>query len=262
MTAGAAVRLVPALGIASRRFCAGRSWSVFQRSWPMVLGLAATPVVTDQIKLSRERARPMPAPGSPNVLLIVLDTVAAGHLNLYGYDRPTSTTLVELAERGIRFDSARAASSWTLPSHATMFTGRWMHELSVGWLNPLDGRRPTLAEYLELARLRDGRLRRQYDVLCQRYRARPRLHSLRRFHLSRAHRTQDGRSGQSCPGASSASCCRSWRTGRRSRGCGPMCRRSGDRFVFDRKGAATVNREFLDWLSRRRAAGAARSSRS
>ena len=33
--------------------------------------------------------------------------------------------LVELADRGIRFDSARAASSWTLPSHAKMFTGRW-----------------------------------------------------------------------------------------------------------------------------------------
>ena len=74
-------------------------------------------------------ARPLPPPGSPNVLLIVLDTVAAGHLSLYGYDRPTSTTLVELAGRGIRFDAARAASSWTLPSHATMFTGRWLHEL-------------------------------------------------------------------------------------------------------------------------------------
>ena len=50
-------------------------------------------------------ARAMPPPGSPNVLLIVLDTVAAGHLSLYGYERATSTTLTELAERGIRFDS-------------------------------------------------------------------------------------------------------------------------------------------------------------
>ena len=65
-------------------------------------------------KQSREERGHCPAPGSPNVLLIVLDTVAAGHLSLYGYERPTSTTLVELAGRGIRFDSARAASSWTL----------------------------------------------------------------------------------------------------------------------------------------------------
>jgi arylsulfatase A-like enzyme len=110
--------------------------------------LAASPSVYDRIKLARERARPLPPPGSSNVLLVVLDTVAAGHLNLYGYQRPTSTTLLELAERGIRFDSARAPSSWTLPSHATIFTGRWMHELSVGWLNPLDEAYPTLGEYL------------------------------------------------------------------------------------------------------------------
>ena len=102
----------------------------------------------DRIKQKREYARPLPPPGSPNVLLIVLDTVAAGHLNLHGYHRSTSTTLIELAERGIRFDSARAASSWTLPSHATMFTGRWLHELSVGWLTPLDNACPTLAEFL------------------------------------------------------------------------------------------------------------------
>ncbi len=100
-----------------------------------------------RIKQMRESARALPPPGSPNVLLIVLDTVAAGHLNLHGYHRATSTTLVELAERGVRFDSARAASSWTLPSHATMFTGRWLHELSVGWLTPLD-HAPTLAESL------------------------------------------------------------------------------------------------------------------
>ena len=80
----------------------------------------------------------MPAPGSPNVLVIVLDTVAAGHLSLHGYDRPTSPTLDELAERGIRFDRAQATSSWTLPSHAGMFTGRWPHELSAGWLTPLE----------------------------------------------------------------------------------------------------------------------------
>src|SRR6202021_2117515 len=39
-------------------------------------------------------------------------------------------------------------SSWTLPSHASMFTGRWLHELSVGWLTPLDRARPTLGEFL------------------------------------------------------------------------------------------------------------------
>jgi arylsulfatase A-like enzyme len=144
---GAAVQLVPLClrnARAFRRF--------IQVSFPMVLGLVlilgASPWLRDRWKRARAGARPLPPPGSANVLLIVLDTVAAGHLSLYGYNRPTSTTLAELAQRGICFDSAMAPSSWTLPSHATMFTGRWHHELSVGWLTPLDETRPTLAEYL------------------------------------------------------------------------------------------------------------------
>ncbi len=42
----------------------------------------------------------------------------------------------------------QATSSWTLPSHASFFTGRWPHELSASWFTPLDTTRPTLAEYL------------------------------------------------------------------------------------------------------------------
>ena len=41
-----------------------------------------------------------------------------------------------------------AASSWTLPSHASLFTGRWPHELSANWSTSLDGTYPTLAEFL------------------------------------------------------------------------------------------------------------------
>ena len=145
---GLAARLVPLLERQCAGFPAVRPGQFPGRPRRSVAILGASLWVGDRIKQSRESARPLPPPGSPNVLLIVLDTVAAGHLSLHGYDRPTSTTLVELAERGIRFDSARAASSWTLPSHATMFTGRWLHELSVGWLTPLDRTHPTLAEFL------------------------------------------------------------------------------------------------------------------
>jgi arylsulfatase A-like enzyme len=113
-----------------------------------VVCLAVLPWMDDMAKQARENARPLPAAGSPDVLLVVMDTVAAGHLGLYGYARPTSPTLVELAERGIRFDAARSASSWTLASHATMFTGRWLHELTAGWLTPLDDAQPTVAEFL------------------------------------------------------------------------------------------------------------------
>jgi arylsulfatase A-like enzyme len=102
----------------------------------------------DWLETWRQGARLPPSPGAPNVLLIVLDTVAADHLSLYGYPRRTSTALGELAGRGVGFNEARATSSWTLPSHASMFTGRWPHELSAGWLTPLDRTHPTAAEYL------------------------------------------------------------------------------------------------------------------
>jgi arylsulfatase A-like enzyme len=144
---GVAVQLVPILGLKSRIL-----WRFVLVSLPAVLAIVAilwaSLWVGDRIQQVRERERPSPPPGTPNVLLIVTDTVAAGHLSLHGYDRATSTTLIELAERGIRFESARAASSWTLASHATMFTGRWLHELSAGWLTPLDRTHPTLAEFL------------------------------------------------------------------------------------------------------------------
>jgi arylsulfatase A-like enzyme len=144
---GMATRIVPFIELRSRSF---RRFVLV--SFPTLIAVVAivggSIWVDNRLKQSRENSRPLPPPGSPNVLLIVMDTVAAGHLSLHGYDRSTSPTLVELAGRGITFDAARATSSWTLPSHASMFTGRWLHELSVGWLTPLDRARPTLAEFL------------------------------------------------------------------------------------------------------------------
>ena len=53
---------------------------------------------------------PAAAPGAPNVLLIVLDTVRADRLSLYGYGRDTTPNLVRLARRGVVFERARAAA--------------------------------------------------------------------------------------------------------------------------------------------------------
>ena len=61
---------------------------------------------------------------SPNVLLISIDSLRADHLGSYGYWRNTSPVLDELAREGTRFETAIAPSSWTLPSHMTMFTGQ------------------------------------------------------------------------------------------------------------------------------------------
>ncbi len=88
------------------------------------------------------------APGTPNVLLIVLDTVRADALSPYGYERDTTPNLARLAERGVRFEHARSTAPWTLPSHASLFTGRWRHETSANVGIALDDSHPTIAEFL------------------------------------------------------------------------------------------------------------------
>ena len=59
----------------------------------------------------------------PNILLIVMDTVRADHLSLYGYPLETTPFLNKIAKESAVFKNAFAASPWTLPSHASIFTG-------------------------------------------------------------------------------------------------------------------------------------------
>ena len=61
----------------------------------------------------------------PNVLLITLDTTRADHLSCYGYFRQTSPNLDKLAAESVLYTRAIATSSWTLPSHASLFTGKF-----------------------------------------------------------------------------------------------------------------------------------------
>lgn len=89
-----------------------------------------------------------PAAGAPNVLLIIWDTVRAASLGLYGYERATSPNLQRLADQGVVFTRAFATAPWTLPSHASMFTGRFASEMTADFRTPLDDSAPTLAEAL------------------------------------------------------------------------------------------------------------------
>jgi arylsulfatase A-like enzyme len=59
----------------------------------------------------------------PNILLITLDTTRADRLGFYGYERPTSPNLDALAQRSVVYERAFSTSSWTLPAHASLFTG-------------------------------------------------------------------------------------------------------------------------------------------
>lgn len=62
----------------------------------------------------------------PSVLVLILDTVRADHLSIYGYERETTPELARFLEdrpRAVLYEMAFAPGTWTLPSHASLFTG-------------------------------------------------------------------------------------------------------------------------------------------
>lgn len=67
-------------------------------------------------------------PAPQQVVLIVCDTLRADHTSLHGYHRPTTPHLEQLAQTATVYYRAQAAAPWTLPSHASMFTGLYPTE--------------------------------------------------------------------------------------------------------------------------------------
>lgn len=71
---------------------------------------------------------PVGSDAARTILLLSLDTLRADHLSLYGYGRPTSPELEELARGATVYTDSRSTAPWTLPSHASLFTGLYPHE--------------------------------------------------------------------------------------------------------------------------------------
>ena len=153
-----AAKVVLAIGLAVvlQRFIARRT-SGFERflrrtTIGLVLLVLVLTVAVSSHRYFHERGiitgLPDSPPSAPNVLLVVLDTVRAESMSLYGYERQTTPYLENLAEQGVVFQHAIATSSWTLPTHASLFTGRFHHETRTSFFNPLDATYPTLGEVL------------------------------------------------------------------------------------------------------------------
>lgn len=68
---------------------------------------------------------------APNLVLISVDTLRADAMGAYGAEPSATPHLDDLAREGTLFTDVRAPSSWTLPSHAALFTGRWPWRLGV-----------------------------------------------------------------------------------------------------------------------------------
>ncbi len=90
--------------------------------------------------------------GRPNVVLVVLDTQRADRLGCYGYERPTTPRLNAFAQDAHVWENCMSTAVWTLPSHASIFTGLFPSEHGTGrhhrWL---DDAFVTMAELLDQA---------------------------------------------------------------------------------------------------------------
>ena len=83
-----------------------------------------------------------------NVVLITIGTLRADHLSCYGYHRNTSPHIDELAKKGILFEQAISHANWTLPSHASILTSKYV------WNHWVDSRDKSLAhEEITLAEI-------------------------------------------------------------------------------------------------------------
>ncbi len=93
-----------------------------------------------------------------NLVLVTIDTLRADHVGAYGYQIPTTPVLDDLASRAILYENAYAHSSWTPPSHASIFTGLLpaKHGLRDLWKGRLPAGITTLAETLRASGFRTG----------------------------------------------------------------------------------------------------------
>jgi arylsulfatase A-like enzyme len=114
----------------------------------VVLAMCGVWLVHYRAKQAAAAGLPAAPVGAPNVLVVVMDTVRADHLSAFGYQRPTTPNLDRLAAQGVLFENAFSTSSWTLPAHASLLTGRFPFEHGAE-VHAYDGRYPTLSEAFE-----------------------------------------------------------------------------------------------------------------
>jgi arylsulfatase A-like enzyme len=92
---------------------------LLRKQLKMLVGVAGVLVIT---VVATAIGEPVVTAGSPNILLISIDSLRRDHVSAYGYKRPTTPQIDALAREGVLFDMAVAPTSWTLPSHVTMLT--------------------------------------------------------------------------------------------------------------------------------------------
>ena len=111
-------------------------------------GLVAVGMIM-RVPEARSQFHPQEVGGNrPNVVLVALDTARADHFSGYGYPKPTTPNLDNLAKKGVLFETAIASAPSTMRSFATVFTGLLPHQNNTDLDTPLRKGFLTLASIL------------------------------------------------------------------------------------------------------------------
>lgn len=139
---GAAFGRRPVAAISQTRWLAGLCAAV-------VLAIAGTTAALRQLNASRlASARGAADPSAPNIILLILDTVRAKNLSVYGYPRPTSPTLERLASDGVTFEYSFSTGTFSAPSHVSMLTGVWGSQTGADFTSRMHDTLTTLPQLL------------------------------------------------------------------------------------------------------------------
>ena len=127
-----------------------------RRALPALVGLSVvTGVAMSALERRSERdviaSLRSPPAGAPNVILLVIDTQNASRMSLYENNRSTTPNLERFAEGAVVFDMGLATTSWTLPSHMSMLSGKWPSELETHFTTRVDEAPEMLSEVLREA---------------------------------------------------------------------------------------------------------------
>jgi arylsulfatase len=88
-------------------------------AWPAILARTALALLCAGSSGCSKQAAP-----ARRVILITCDTLRADHLGCYGYPRPTSPRIDELARESLVFDNAWSAAPLTVPAISGLLAGR------------------------------------------------------------------------------------------------------------------------------------------
>jgi len=112
----------------------------------LCLGIASLLIYVFQDRGSDKSSR---VPDRPSIILVVLDTARADRFSCYGYGRDTTPFLRTLCKNATKYSGVVAPAPWTLPSHASIFTGLYPSAHGSTWKTKrLDDGFLTLPEYL------------------------------------------------------------------------------------------------------------------